>query len=83
MMTFTVAKNNSQGDGCAEEPLFSWRILGALVNLFPERQVIIGPSVKIRVERYARHPVEHEVGNLGLSVSQQDKDRVEAALTVR
>jgi len=46
--------------GHAEEPLASGGVLRALVDLLPESEVVIGPSVCVGLEGDAGDPVEHE-----------------------
>ena len=41
-----------------------------LVNLLPECQVVVGTAVELSLERYARHPVEHEIRHLRSELSE-------------
>ena len=54
-------RGGSQSYGDEEEPLFGRRILCALIDLFPEREVVVRTAVHFVLERDARHPVEHKI----------------------
>ena len=53
-----------QYDGETNEPFLGGGKLLALVDLFPEREVVIRAAVHAGLERDPRCPVEHEVGYL-------------------
>lgn len=53
----------SQSDWNTRQPLFGRRVLRALVNLLPQRQLVVGPRIALKGR--ASDVVEHEVRNLG------------------
>lgn len=57
------AKRNqyAQDDGEGRQPLFGGRVLGARVDLFPQRQVVVHARVVGHVERDAGHVVEDDI----------------------
>lgn len=56
---------NAQSDRYACQPFLGRRVLGPVVNLLPERQVVVRPSCRHGVlKRQTRHLVEDEVRDL-------------------
>jgi hypothetical protein len=51
-----------QADGKTKEPFFGRSILGAVVYLFPESEVVVCAAVKVAAKGDASDAVEHEIG---------------------
>ena len=60
-----VGADEEEQDGHAEQELLGGGVLGAVVDLLPHVEVVVGPRVE--VEGHALHVVEHEVraGHVG------------------
>lgn len=66
----------SQPDRHCEKPFFSGSILGSLVNLFPQCQIVVCSAMQIGVEWNASDAMKHYIGNLfGTSVIPKVGDR--------
>jgi hypothetical protein len=48
----------------AKEPFLCGRVLCALVNLFPERQIVVSTAVQVIFKWDTGHPMEHEIREL-------------------
>ena len=70
----------AQKYGHGEQPLLRRGEVRSVVELLPQRHIIISTSVKVRLERYARRPMEHKIGDLSISMS-QERQRGEVATT--
>ena len=66
----TTAQGYVQDNREANEPFLGGGELLALVDLLPEREVVVRTAVHVRLEGDARCPVEHEVGYLQLAVKE-------------
>lgn len=53
-------ESSLQSNGQTYQPLLSWCILGAFVDLLPEGQVVIGATVHVGLEWDTRNVVEHQ-----------------------
>jgi hypothetical protein len=50
--------------GDCEEPLFGRCVVRPLVNLFPQRQIVISTAVEVGLKGYTSDPMEHQVVEL-------------------
>lgn len=57
-------RGNVQCDRDTQEPLFGGSILGAVVDLFPEGEVVVCAAVEVTAKGDAGDAVEHDVGEL-------------------
>lgn len=54
-----MSAEKEKNDWNAEEELLRWRVLVAIVDLFPHVQIVVGTGVELK--RYSSDPVKHQV----------------------